>query len=249
MKSSSFPVALITGAAKRIGAHIASHLHQRGMNVVVHYRHSAKAAQQLCASLNRERPDSAVAIVADLDNHEHYLMLIKSAVKQWGRLDVLVNNASTFFPTALAKANETEWHGLMNSNLKAPFFLAQAATPYLKKTNGCIVNITDIHGKKPLKDYSIYSIAKAGLIMLTKSLAKELAPEIRVNAVSPGSILWAHEEKNILSATKKQDILQKTLLKRQGAPEDIAKAVWYLIHDANYVTGQVIAVDGGRSLR
>ena len=238
------PVVLITGAAHRIGATTAKLLHQQGMNIVLHYRSSREAAKKLQDELNKVRENSVILIQADLHNTSGLPTLVEEAVKAWGRLDVLVNNASSFYPTKIGEATEADWDDLLGSNLKAPFFLSQAAAPHLKKHNGCIVNIVDIHAERPLKTYSIYSMAKAGLVMMTKSLACELGPEVRVNAVAPGAILWPEN----LDEVAQQRIVSKTFLKRQGEPNDIAKAIVYLIREANYMTGQILAVDGGRSL-
>jgi pteridine reductase len=238
------PVVLITGAAHRIGATTAKLLHQQGMNIVLHYRSSREAAKSLQDELNTLRENSVILIQADLHTTSGLPTLIEEAVKTWGRLDVLVNNASSFYPTKIGEATEEHWDDLMGSNLKAPFFLSQAAAPHLKKHAGCIVNIVDIHAERPLKTYSIYSMAKAGLVMMTKSLACELGPEVRVNAVAPGAILWPEN----LDQVAQQRIISKTFLKRQGEPNDIAKAILYLIREANYMTGQILAVDGGRSL-
>ena len=238
------PVVLITGAAHRIGATTAKLLHQNGMNIVLHYRSSREKAKEVQKELNDIRENSVILIQADLHITNGLSALIEASIKAWGRLDVLINNASSFYPTKMGKATEDQWDDLMGSNLKAPFFLSQAAAPYLKKTNGCIINIVDIHADRPLKTFPIYSMAKAGLAMMTKSLACELGPEIRVNAVAPGAILWPEN----LDEVAKQRIVSRTFLKRQGEPNDISKTILYLVKDANYVTGQIIAVDGGRSL-
>ncbi len=242
--SENTKVVLITGAAHRIGATTAKLLHQNGMNIVLHYRGSREQAQALQKELNDKRENSVILIQADLHITNGLSALIEESVKAWGRLDVLINNASSFYPTKMGKATEEQWDDLIGSNLKAPFFLSQAATPHLKKTNGCIINIIDIHAERPLKTFPIYSMAKAGLAMMTKSLACELGPEIRVNAVAPGAILWPEN----LDEVAKQRIVSRTFLKRQGEPNDISKTILYLIKDADYVTGQIIAVDGGRSL-
>lgn len=241
---SNNPVVLITGAAHRIGATTARLLHQNGMNIVLHYRGSRESAQALQKELNEQRENSVILIQADLHITNGLSTLIEEAVKAWGRLDVLINNASSFYPTQIGKATEEHWDDLVGSNLKAPFFLSQAAAPHLKKSQGCIVNIVDIHAERPLKTFPIYSMAKAGLVMMTKSLACELGPDIRVNAVAPGAILWPEN----LDEVAKQRIVSRTFLKRQGEPNDISKTILYLIKDADYVTGQIIAVDGGRSL-
>lgn len=240
-------VALITGAARRIGAEIARILHRSSINIVLHFHASGEEAKALCAELNAERANSAVALPADLLNVLEMNELVHKAAEAWGGLDILVNNASRFHKTHVGLVTEEIWDDLLNSNLKAPFFMAQAAAPHLKKNQGCIVNIADIHGETPMRDYAVYCMSKAGLIMQTKALAKELSPEIRVNAVSPGAIAWPEGENNLTNALK-QKIIQRTALGRHGSPHDIAKAVLYLVRDADYVTGQIIEVDGGRGL-
>ena len=241
---SNNPVVLITGAAHRIGATTAKLLHENGMNIVLHYRGSREQAQAVQKELNDKRENSVILIQADLHITNGLSTLIDESVKAWGRLDALINNASSFYPTEIGKATEDQWDDLIGSNLKAPFFLSQAAAPHLKKSKGCIINIVDIHAERPLKTFPIYSMAKAGLAMMTKSLACELGPEIRVNGVAPGAILWPEN----LDEVAKQRIVSRTFLKRQGEPNDISKTILYLIKDAGYVTGQIIAVDGGRSL-
>lgn len=236
---------LITGAAKRIGAACARRLHSAGCNVFLHYRSSAADAQELCAELNQARPDSAKIMQADLLNMAELKALAKIAELAWGGIDVLVNNASSFYPTAMAEVTETQWDELLGSNLKAPFFLAQALAKSLADNNGCIVNIVDIHAERGLSGYPVYSIAKAGLAAMTKILAKELGPKVRVNGVAPGAIIWPD---NDLSDAAKAEILQRVALKRSGEPDDIAKAVLFLVNDANYITGQILSVDGGRTL-
>ncbi len=237
-------VVLITGAAHRIGATIARLLHAEGMRVVLHYRSSRAAAQALQQELTAQRPDSVMLVQADLLATAGLSTLVTEAVNAWGRLDVLVNNASTFYRTPLGTVTEEQWNDLMGTNLKAPFFLSQAAAPHLRARHGCIVNIVDIHADRPLKHFPVYSMAKAGLVMLTRALACELGPEVRVNAVAPGAILWPEH----LDEVTKQRIVSRTFLKRQGDPADIAKAVRFLIRDADYMSGQVLTVDGGRSL-
>jgi len=238
-------VALVTGAARRLGAAIAGALHAAGANLIIHYNTSREEAQRLVETLNSRRPDSALPAQGDLVlTHEHGL-LIDQAVSPWGRLDVLVNNASTFFPTPVGSVTEPQWEDLLGSNLKGPFFLSQAAAPHLKAWNGCIVNLADIYADRPLRGYPVYSIAKAGLGMLTKALAVELAPHVRVNAVAPGSILWPEPP---FDEVLKGRILASTPLRRQGDPREIARAVVYLARDAGYSTGTVVTVDGGRSL-
>ncbi len=238
---------MITGGAKRIGAVMASTLHAQGMNILIHYRHSEEAAENLSARLNQQRSHSAAIVYADLNKTEELNNLINKAQQEWGRLDALINNASSFYPTPVGEVNEEQWEDLFASNLKAPFFLAQAAAPLLKQHRGCIINIVDIHAEKPLKNYPVYCMAKAGLVMMTKSLAKELAPDVRVNGIAPGNILWPSEE-NDLPEHIRQDITQRIALKRQGKPEEIAQAASFLIDSADYVTGHILAVDGGRLL-
>ncbi len=238
-------VALVTGGTRRIGAEICRTLHAQGMNLVVHYRSSKLDAHALQVELLARRPDSVMLVQGDLLNGANLRNLVSKTVEDYKRLDVLVNNASSFYPTPVGDATDKHWDDLIGSNLRAPFFLSQAAVPHLKKSGGCIVNIADIHGDRPLKNYPIYSIAKAGLIMLTKSLARELGPEVRVNAVAPGTILWPENE---LDEITKQRILSRVPQRRSGDPADIARAVLFLVRDAGYVSGQVIAVDGGRSV-
>lgn len=234
---------LITGAAKRIGASLARELHTDGMNVIIHYNTSAREAEALAGSLNKVRQHSAFLLQADLQKTDTLDGIVKAAAGFSGRLDVLINNASVFYPTAVGSTGLQQWEQTIDTNMKAPYFLMQACTPYLRQSAGCIINITDIHGMRPLKDYPVYSASKAGLIMLTKALAKELGPAIRVNAISPGAILWPE----MLPERKKDSILSKTIMKRLGDPLDIAKAVRFLINDADYITGQIISVDGGRT--
>lgn len=234
---------LITGAAKRIGATMAEHLHQSGMDVVVHYHSSAREARGLVARLNRSRPDSAAAIRADLKHAAGYPALIEAALAFKGRLDALINNASAFYPTPINTLTNDDWDTLINTNLKAPLFLAQQAARPLTENKGCIINITDIHADRPLEGRPVYCVAKAGLVMLTKSLARELAP-VRVNAISPGAITWPRE----MDKAARRAILERVALKKTGKAEDIARTAAFLIRDADYITGQIIAVDGGRTL-
>jgi pteridine reductase len=236
---------LITGAAKRIGAACARLLHSEGCNVFLHYRSSEEAALQLCHELNQIRPDSAQIMQADLLNMSELESLAGAACAAWDGIDALVNNASAFYPTAMSDVTEQQWDELLGGNLKAPFFLAKALSKDLAKKNGCIVNIIDIHAERGLLGYPVYSIAKAGLAAMTKILAKELGPKVRVNAVAPGAILWPE---NGLPELAKAEILQRVALKRTGEPQDIAKSVLFLIKDADYITGQIIVVDGGRTL-
>ncbi len=238
-------VILITGGVHRIGADTARLLHAEGAKLVLHYRNSRDTAHALQDELNKTRPDSVVLVRADLLDQASLPAVVADSLSTWGRLDVLVNNASSFYSTPVGKITESEWNDLMGTNLKAPFFLSQAAASHLKETQGCIVNIVDIHAERPLKRFPVYSIAKAGLVMLTKALACELGPEVRVNAVAPGAILWPEKE---MDEVTQQRIISRTFLKRQGSPKNIAKAVLFLIRDADYSSGQVITVDGGRSL-
>ena len=237
--------ALVTGSARRIGAVIVRTLHEAGARVAIHYRGSAADADALAAELNAARPDSAAAFQADL-NDVSRLPGLAADVSNWaGRLDVLVNNASSFYPTRLGTVTEEQWDDLVGSNFKGPLFMAQACLPALKEARGVIINLVDIHGQRPLKDHHVYSPAKAALAMLTRGLAKDLGPEIRVNGVSPGAILWPSGDD--MTDAKKQTILDQVPLGRPGRPEDIAGCVLYLVRDADYVSGQIIAVDGGRS--
>ncbi len=247
---SDIKTALITGSAKRIGAITAQTLHQAGYNVIIHCRLSRQAADALALSLNTKRPDSAKVIQGDLNNEVIYDSLIEQAYLCWQRLDVLVNNASSFYPTPVGSITLDDWNNLFSSNLKAPLFLSQAAAPYLKQVQGNIINMVDVHAQRPMKEHTVYCAAKAGLAMLTMSLAKELGPEIRVNGVAPGAILWptSDENKGGMAEHTKELILQRTALKRPGEPIDIAKTILFLARDAPYITGQIIAVDGGRSL-
>jgi len=235
---------LITGAAIRIGAAIARELHAAGMNIVIHYLNSCRPAETLAAELNTARPDSAWILAADLGDSAALPQLIADATACTGRLDVLVNNASAFYATPLDEIDDARWNEMMEVNVRAPLFLARHAADELRRRQGCIVNLADIYGERPLHNYALYSISKAGLAMLTRSLAKDLAPEIRVNAVSPGAVMWPDG----MDETAKERIIDATLLKRRGKADDIARAVLFLIRDANYMTGQVLTVDGGRLL-
>ena len=245
--TASSPVILVTGAAKRVGAVIARTLHAAGANVIVHCNRSRAEADQLVKELNAQRAHSAALLQGDLLAYNALKGLIDHAASEFGRLDGLVNNASAFFATPVGSIDEDSWNELIDSNLKAPLFLAQAAAPYLKKTRGSIVNIIDIHAERPLKDFVVYTVAKAGLAGLTRSLALELGPEVRVNGVSPGAILWPAAGDTFPDA-EQQRIVAQTPLKRIGTPDDIAGAVKYLLLDAPFVSGQIIAVDGGRGL-
>lgn len=244
---SSPKVVLITGGAIRVGAAISRALHAAGANVMIHYHHSADAAQALAASLNQQRANSAATIQANLLETDRLPTLVEATLQRFGRLDALINNASTYYATPVGEITRADWHDLMGSNLKAPLFLSQAAASALQKYQGCIVNITDMHVERPKKNYSVYSIAKAGLVTLTKSLARELAPAVRVNAVAPGPVLWPEDNHEFDEAYREQVIAQ-TLLKRTGQPSDIAEAVKFLVLDAPFITGHVLAVDGGRHL-
>lgn len=242
--SRNSPVALVTGAARRIGAAIVRHLHENGYRVIVHYRSSAAAADALVDELEAIRAGSASAIGGDLKDAGACNDIAQRACAQWSRLDLLVNNASSFYPTAVGETSESQWNDLLGSNLKAPYFLAQACLPWLREQQGSIVNLVDIHGMRPLGGHAVYSVAKAGLDMLTRALAKELAPEVRVNGIAPGAILWPE---NGMSDADRQYIVQQTPLQRAGSPEDIARAVRFLAENG-FVTGQVVAVDGGRGI-
>lgn len=251
--STSIPkVALVTGAAKRIGAEIARQLHQENFNLVIHYHQSVKAAQELTDELNEARENSAICISADLNNLAEIRNLATHTVQHWQRIDLLVNNASSFYPTPIGEANEDDWNNLINSNLKAPFFLAQALAKNLSAHHGCIINIADIYADKPLKKHSIYSIAKAGNVMLTKTLAQELAPLVRVNGIAPGAILWPDDThknpEDKLSDDNKEKMLAKIPLQQRGQAQDIAQTILFLAQHAPYITGQILTVDGGRSI-
>ncbi|HTS23413.1 MAG TPA: pteridine reductase [Casimicrobiaceae bacterium] len=237
-------VVLITGGAKRVGAAICRRLHAAGASLMLHYRASAGEARLLQAELNHQRKDSVALIQADLLDLAKIPSLIDQTVQSFGRLDALVNNAASFYPTPVGEITAEDWDSLIGADLRAPLFVSQAAAAALKKTQGAIVNITDIHAERPLKNYVLYSIAKAGLVGLTRSLARELAPEVRVNAVAPGPILWPDDES--FDELSRQRIISHTPLKREGAPEDVARAVLFLLADASYVTGETIRVDGGR---
>ena len=239
-------VALVTGGSKRVGAAIVRRLNEAGAAVMVHHRNSQEAAKALVAELNQARANSCASVRADLLNISAVAELVKTTVERFGGLDILVNNASTFYPTPVGEIKSTDWDDLIGTNLKAPLFLAQAAAPHLRKTHGCIVNITDIHADRPLKRYVVYSVAKAGLAGLTRSLARERGPDVRVNGVAPGPILWPDD--GSYDEVARQRVVSHTLLKRTGEAEDIARTVYFLAAEAPYITGQVIAVDGGRSI-
>ncbi|MCL7943462.1 pteridine reductase [Marinobacter sp. ATCH36] len=241
------PVVLITGAAHRLGAHTARHLHQRGWNLAIHYRSREAEANRLCEELNEIRAGSAIVIQADLTRPGQTELLANKAVAAWGRLDGLVNNASVFYPNPTPEAGADDWDTIMNTNLRAPFFLGQACLPALKASRGAIVNLIDIYSQRPLADHPLYCASKSGLSSLTLSWAKDLAPEVRVNGVSPGAILWPEGDAAI-DETYQESILAKTPLARTGSPDDIAGAIAFLLCDAPFITGQILAVDGGRSL-
>jgi pteridine reductase len=236
---------LITGAAKRIGAACARTLHSQGYNVFLHYHNSVTQATLLCDELNLQRVNSAKIMAADLLSLAQIQHLAQQACAAWNGIDVLINNASVFYPQTIANVSEANWDEIQNCNLKAPFFLAQALANSLAERNGCIINIIDIHAERGLKGYPVYSLSKAGLAGMTKILAKELAPKIRVNGIAPGAIVWPEQE---LSSDNKNEILQRIALGRAGELDDIAKTVAFLCNDAKYITGQIINVDGGRTL-
>ncbi len=245
LTSNDAPVALVTGAARRIGRAIAIALHGDGYRVAIHYRNSRGDAESLASALESTRPGSTVLLEADLLRDDTPERLLDAVMQRFGRLDALVNNASTFYPTPIGNVTRQQWDDLMGTNLRAPFFIAQAAAPALRASRGAIVNLVDIHGERPLAGHPVYSAAKAGLIMITRALAWELAPDVRVNGIAPGAIVWADHE---MDADAQRAILERTALKRLGSPDDIAGGVLYLLRGAPYVTGQVLAVDGGRNL-
>ncbi|SNC65014.1 pteridine reductase [Marinobacter sp. es.048] len=244
---SKTPVALVTGAAHRLGAQTARTLHARGWNLVIHFRSRDEQANSLIEQMNRQRPDSACALQADLSQTPAVNRLASDAVAHWGRLDALVNNASVFYPTPVAEATEDDWNTILNTNLRAPFFLLQACLTELRRNRGSVVNLIDIYSERPIDDHPLYCASKAGLAALTRSWAKDLAPDVRVNGVSPGAILWPEGEAE-MDQSAQQAILQKTPLARTGNPHDIAETIAFLICDAPFITGQIISVDGGRSL-
>ena len=234
---------LVTGAAQRLGAATSRYLHAQGMDIIIHYHHSRDAAETLAADLSALRHDSSWTVMADLQDPNAPRRVITRALQCAGRLDALINNASVFYPTSLEQVSPSEWDAMMNINLRSVYFLVREAIPHLRATKGSVINIADVFAERPKRDYSIYSITKAGLVMLTKALAVELGPEIRVNAIAPGAIRWPAS----MSDQAKTGILARTALKREGDAIDIAKAIRYLILDADYVTGQVLTVDGGRT--
>ncbi|AUC88830.1 pteridine reductase [Alteromonas sp. MB-3u-76] len=238
------PVALVTGAAKRIGATLARRLHANGYRVVVHYSSSYEEANSLVNELNHSRPNSAISLQGNLCDSSHIDAIAERSVEAWGRLDVLVNNASSFYPTPMGEITEDDWSSLVGSNTKGPLFLSQALVPALKQTGGCIINMVDMHLDRPLPKHSVYLLAKAGLASLTRSMAIELAPQVRINGIAPGAILWPERDMDELA---KQRLIDSVPLQQLGSPEDIADALSFLV-SASYITGQIIYVDGGRSL-
>jgi len=238
-------VLLITGGARRVGAEIARTLHGAGAGVLLHYRTSATAAKALAAELNKERAGSVAIFAADLQREDAPAAIVAAALREFGRIDILINNASAFYPTPVGKITAAQWDDLFCSNVKAPLFLSQAAAPSLRVQRGLIINIVDIHGLRPLRGHPVYSAAKAALAMLTRALALELGPEIRVNGIAPGPILWPE---GAMDEALKNEIIAKTALKRHGTPGDVARTALFLAQDAPYITGQIIAVDGGRSI-
>jgi pteridine reductase len=239
---------LVTGAARRIGAAIARRLHGAGARVVLHCHRSRAEANALASELERARPGSARVVQGDLLDVPSLARIVDEAARAFGRLDGLVNNASSFYATPFGTIGELEWNDLMGSNLRAPLLISQAAAPKLREAKGAIVNIVDIHWERPLANFVVYTIAKAGLAGLTRSLALELGPDVRVNGVAPGAILWPEDGKHF-EAGEKQRIESQTPLARVGSPEDVAGAVKYLLFDAPFVTGQILAVDGGRTIQ
>lgn len=238
--------AFITGAAQRIGACLAQAFHQAGFNIVIHYRQSAQAAQELAQQLNQQRPESAALVQGELDSKTAIETVAAKALAAFGQIDLLLNNASSFYPTEIGSVSEQDWDDLMGPNLKAPLFLSQALNPSLQQQQGCIINIIDIHAQRPLAKHPVYCSAKAGLAMLTKSLAKDLSPAVRVNGIAPGAIMWP-QQAGELTEEQKREILLRIPMQRSGSPEDIVETALFLARQ-QYITGQIIAVDGGRSL-
>jgi len=236
---------LITGGARRVGAEIARTLHAAGADIFLHYRSSSAAAAALVEAFNRARAGSAAAASENLLEARAPERLVGAALKAFGRLDILINNASSFYPTPVGQITAAAWDDLIGINLRAPLFLSQAAAPSLAPQHGLILNVIDIHGLRPLKGYPVYSAAKAGLAMLTRALARELGPEVRVNGIAPGPVLWPEQD---MDEALQREIIGKTALKRRGSPQDVARTALFLARDAPYITGQIIAVDGGRSI-
>ncbi|MCE7951919.1 MAG: pteridine reductase [Xanthomonadales bacterium PRO7] len=245
MNEQQRPVALITGAAKRVGAQIARSLHGAGYDLALHYRHSRGEMDALCAELNMARNGSAQAIQAELADVEVMPRIVEACITRFGRLDALVNNASAFYATPVGSVTPTQWEELFASNARAPFFLAQAAAPHLQAAHGAIVNMADIYAERPLPGHAVYCMAKAALVMMTLALAKELGPKVRVNAIAPGAVLWPESGK---AYADQKELVARTPLKRAGSPEDVAAAVLFLLRDAKFTTGQILKVDGGRAL-
>ena len=237
------PVALVTGAARRIGATIARHLHAAGYDVVLHFRRSRADVDALVAELERARAGSTLALEADLGDVDALAPLVASAVQRFDRLDALVNNASAFYPTLVGTATAQQWDELFGANARAPFFLAQAAAPHLAGRGGAIVNLVDIYAERPLQDHAIYCMSKAALALMTKALARDLAPRVRVNGVAPGAVLWPDAGK---PGAEQAALIERTPLRRTGTPDDVAGAVLWLLRDATFVTGEIVRVDGGR---
>ena len=238
------PRVLVTGGARRIGAALVEGLNEAGMRTAIHYRDSREEAERLAKKLNQRRPGSASVHQGNLDDDTTPSRLIDEVVEHYDGLDILINNASSFYPTSIAETTSSHWENLLGTNLKAPYFLSQAAAPHLAKNHGVIINIADIHGIRPMPGYTVYSIAKAGLLMMTKALAQELGPRVRVNAIAPGAIIWPED----MDKSTQQSIINQTMLKRAGELDDIAKAVIFLIRDADYITRQDLNEDGGRKL-
>ena len=244
--TATHPVALVTGSARRLGAAIARGLHAAGYDLALHCHDSRIDRDALAAELEAARAGSTLALQADLADFDRLPELVAATVGRFGRLDALVNNASAFFPTPLGEATPAHWDALFGANARAPFFLSQAAAPHLRAARGAIVNLADIHGERPLRDHAVYGMSKAALLYLTRALALELAPDVRVNAISPGAILWPDAGK---PEAAKSAVLSRTPLGRTGRPEEIAEAVRWLLGDATYTTGQVLRLDGGRMLQ
>jgi pteridine reductase len=245
MCDSQGKVVLVTGGAKRVGAWVARRLHADGARLILHYRHARAEAEALAAELEAQRPDSVAIVHADLLDFQCFAPLAQLAAERFGRLDGLVNNASTFFQTPLGRIDEQAWDDLVGSNFKAPLFLTQAVAPFLRATHGAVVNIADVHGERPLAGYPLYSAAKGALLTLTRALAIELGPEVRVNAVAPGPVLWPDDGQ--FPTLDRSAIIEHTLLKRAGSPAEVAAVVRFLLAEATYMTGQILNVDGGRT--